>query len=201
MIVYVLTNAAMPGIVKLGKTGNDNPEERIAQLYTTGVPVPFTLEYACRTENGDEVEKALHIAFNPQRVNPKREFFRIDPEQAIAILRLLHTDDITSQVSDYSPTIDKESIEAEKALRSRRPNYNFEEMGIPVGAVLESVDDDSTLEVVDNRKVKYKGQVTTLTAATRDMLGLEYSVSPGQHWTYNGRSVREIYNDTYPREE
>ncbi|MEI6344199.1 MAG: hypothetical protein WCP41_02400 [Verrucomicrobiota bacterium] len=38
----------------------------MGQLYTTGVPVPFTPEYACKVSNPDEVEEALHIAFRPQ---------------------------------------------------------------------------------------------------------------------------------------
>jgi len=46
-IVYVLTNSAMPGLVKIGYTAQDDANSRIAQLYTTGVPVPFTIEYAC----------------------------------------------------------------------------------------------------------------------------------------------------------
>lgn len=45
-IVYVLTNSAMPGLVKIGYTSQDDANSRIAQLYTTGVPVPFTIEYA-----------------------------------------------------------------------------------------------------------------------------------------------------------
>ena len=47
-IVYVLTNSAMPGLVKIGYTAQDDANSRIAQLYTTGVPVPFTIEYACK---------------------------------------------------------------------------------------------------------------------------------------------------------
>ena len=42
-IVYVLTNPAMPGLVKIGRTAGEDAGARIAQLYTTGVPVPFTL--------------------------------------------------------------------------------------------------------------------------------------------------------------
>ena len=86
-IVYVLTNSAMPGLVKIGYTSQDDANSRIAQLYTTGVPVPFTIEYACKVQNAEEVEKALHVAFGPNRINPKREFFRIEPDQAIAILK------------------------------------------------------------------------------------------------------------------
>ena len=40
-IVYVLTNPAMPGIVKIGKTNRDDPQVRMNELYTTGVPLPF----------------------------------------------------------------------------------------------------------------------------------------------------------------
>ena len=40
-VVYVLTNPAMPGLVKIGRTDQDDANTRIAQLYTTGVPVPF----------------------------------------------------------------------------------------------------------------------------------------------------------------
>jgi hypothetical protein len=35
------------------------------------------------------------------------------------------------------------------------------------------------------------------TAATRTVLGLGYSVSPGPHWTYEDRLLREIYSETY----
>ena len=38
-IVYVLTNPAMPGMVKIGKTGRD-VELRLNDLYTTGLPCP-----------------------------------------------------------------------------------------------------------------------------------------------------------------
>ncbi len=75
-IVYVLTNSAMPGLVKIGYTTQDDANSRIGQLYTTGVPVPFELNYACKVQNAEEIEKALHIAFSPQRINPKRNFFQ-----------------------------------------------------------------------------------------------------------------------------
>ena len=43
--VYVLTNPAMPNMVKIGKTTRD-VELRLADLYSTGVPLPFECEYA-----------------------------------------------------------------------------------------------------------------------------------------------------------
>ncbi|MGH9694751.1 MAG: GIY-YIG nuclease family protein, partial [Bryobacteraceae bacterium] len=133
--MYVLTNSAMPGLVKIGYTDQgEDASKRIAQLYTTGVPVPFTIEYVCRVQNAEEVERALHEAFMPYRVNLRREFFRIEPHQAIAILTLLHVEDVTVQVAREPNDIDPQSLAAAEQLRSRRPNLNFEEMAIPVGA-------------------------------------------------------------------
>ena len=40
-IVYVLTNPAMPGIVKIGMTDKLEVQPRMRDLYTTGVPLPF----------------------------------------------------------------------------------------------------------------------------------------------------------------
>ncbi len=197
MIVYILSNAAMPGMVKIGQTSQDDATSRISQLYTTGVPVPFTIEYACKVDDAEEVEKALHIAFAPQRVNPRREFFRLDPEQAIAILKLLDPEDATEEIARQEDGIDAESAQAAETLRSRRPNFNFHEMGIPEGSILHSVDDDSTAVVIGPRKVRYRDQEFTLTAATRLMLDLDYSVQPGPHWTFEGRSLKDLYDDTY----
>lgn len=87
--VYILTNPAMPGLIKIGKT-RLNPTDRANQLQTTGVPKGFQVEYACRTTDPEAVEQAMHVAFGPRRVNDRREFFEIEPAQAIAVLSLHH---------------------------------------------------------------------------------------------------------------
>ena len=200
-IVYVLTNPAMHGLVKIGRTDHDDASVRIAQLYSTGVPVPFTLEFACRVQNADEVEKALHIAFGPNRINPKREFFRIDPEQAIAILKLLHTTDATSEIAQQPTGIDQPSMAAADQLKSRSPSLNFTDMGIPIGAVLHSIEDESCVIVVGPKKVKFGEEEMSLTAATRIVLGIDYSVAPCPRWTYQGHSLSDIYDKTYGAQE
>ncbi len=87
--VYILTNPAMPGLIKIGKT-RLNPSDRAAQLHTTGVPKGFQVEYACHTPDPEAVEQAMHVAFGPRRVNDRREFLEIEPAQAIAVLSLHH---------------------------------------------------------------------------------------------------------------
>jgi hypothetical protein len=196
-IVYVLTNPAMPSLVKIGRTSGQDANVRIGQLYTTGVPVPFKLEYACKVPNPVEVEQAMHIAFGPHRVNPKREFFRIEPEQAIAILRLLHTEDATEEVEAQPGALDEQSIAAGEQLTKRRPNLNFVEMGIPIGSELKSTHNDTTVTVSGPRKIWLGEEEMSLTAATQQVLQLAYSVAPGPHWTYQGKLIRDMYEETY----
>ncbi len=99
-IVYILTNPAMPGLVKIGKTSLDSVQQRLSQLYSTGVPVPFECAYAARVSYETDVEQILHKEFEPHRINPKREFFRIEPEQAKAILELSALEDVTPSVQE-----------------------------------------------------------------------------------------------------
>lgn len=196
-VVYVLTNPAMPNLVKIGKTELQDVATRLAQLYTTGVPFPFDLAYACKVPNAGEVERALHRAFAPNRVNPKREYFSIEADQAIAILKLLHVEDATNEISSMASTIPDEEVQAANQYKARRPNLNFVEMGIPVGALLNFSESDATVTVVSDRKVYLNGEQLSLTAATRQLLQLDYSVQPGPYWTYEGKSLRDIYNETY----
>lgn len=90
-IVYVLSNPWMPGLVKIGKTTSTRLKARMRNLYGTGVPEPFKVEFACSLglEDYSEVEAALHKAFDKQRVNKNREFFQIEPKQVIPILEFI----------------------------------------------------------------------------------------------------------------
>jgi hypothetical protein len=202
-IVYVLTNAAMPGLVKIGMTDEKDASARIGQLYATGVPLPFDLQYACRVDDPARVEQALHVAFGPQRLNPKREFFKVDPEQAIAILRLLDKQpdaDATAEIKGQASGVDDESAAA--AARARRPNLNFREMGIPSGSVLQADHDPQIkVTVVGDKKVRLGEDEMFFSAATQQAFGLDYAVRPAPFWRYNGRLLSEIYEETYTQLE
>ena len=199
--VYVLTNQAMPGFVKIGMTTAEDVTKRMKEIYSTGVPLPFNLEYACKVANPKEVEAALHKAFGPQRPNPKREFFNIEPEQAIAILKLLHTEEATEEMKGQLANVaTPEEKTAEAAYAARRPNLNFEEMHIPVGSTLIFTKGEVTVVVTGPKKVRLRDEEMSLTAATRQVLNLPYSVQPSPYWTFNGELLSKIYNDTYSLE-
>ena len=200
-IVYVLTNPAMPGLAKIGKTTQADVTLRMNQLYTTGVPVPFECVYAVEVKDCTRVEAALHIAFGPNRINPSREFFKIDIEQAIAVLKLLEGVDVTPQLNaELNANVSQAEKDSAQKMK-KRPNMNFVEMGIPIGAILTYQDGRSTVEVVQDKKVKFNGNIMSLTAATREVMGIDYSVQPAPYWTYQGKLLRDYYEETYTVED
>ena len=128
-IVYVLTNLAMPGIVKIGMTDRDDVQQRMRELYSTGVPLPFECSMAIQVEGKEatEIETALHTAFQPYRVNPSREFFKIRSEQAEAILQVLPGIDVTPQIREQDTEIPEEDREAVLEYTRRQSRTSEEE--------------------------------------------------------------------------
>lgn len=68
-IFYLLINAAMPGLVKIGFTQRGDAKTRMNELHTSDIPVPFECVYAARENNFEDVEAALYTAFSPNRIN------------------------------------------------------------------------------------------------------------------------------------
>ena len=58
-IVYVLTNEAMDGMVKIGRTST-SVEQRIRELDNTSMPLPFQCFYAAEVHDSVVVEGKLH---------------------------------------------------------------------------------------------------------------------------------------------
>ena len=204
-IVYVLTNPAMPGLVKIGKTTQLEVEDRMKQLYGTGVPVPFDCAFACQVKDATEVERALHFAFGNSRVNPNREFFRLEAERVIAVLKLLKVDEITAQferqIESDTDVVDMQS--AANLKETRRPKMNFVQLGIPVGSILQFKNGDAAVRVLSEKKVEFNGEECSLTAATRKVLGLaeDYPLQPSPYWLFQGKTVKEIYDSFHDGED
>ena len=88
--VYILTNPSFKeDWVKIGKTSL-SVEQRIKQLDTTAVPLPFEIYATMKTSKFNEAEKLIHdfiSTFTSLRIREKREFFNIKPEKALEILK------------------------------------------------------------------------------------------------------------------
>jgi len=188
-IIYILTNEAMPGYVKIGKTST-SLEQRIRELSSsTSVPLPFTCFYACTVENMNFVEHQLHDAFDNNRINPKREFFQIAPERVVAALKLVEIEDVTPE-KDYVDS--KEDQKALTQARKRRTDFSFKAADIPVGAeIYFSRDEDVKAKVLDNRTIELSGEKTSLSLSAQKLLGYNYSVAGPDYWMYDGESLDE----------
>lgn len=80
--IYVLSNASMPGLLKIGQSTAD-PEFRALELHTTGVPQPFQVEYKGLFEDFAALERRVHSALSDQREHRSREFFRMSVQAAV----------------------------------------------------------------------------------------------------------------------
>jgi len=115
----------------------------------------------------------------------------------IAVLRLLKVQDIAVQLEQ---TLEAEVTAADKQSAqnlkdARRPRMNFHELGVPSGSVLLFKDGQSQAVVVSDKKVELQGAVCSLTAATRKLMGLpdDYPLQPSPHWSFNGQSLKALY--------
>lgn len=191
-IIYVLVNEAMPGLVKIGLT-TDSVESRIGQLSAnSGVPLPFECYFAAEVKDCAKLEKILHQIFSEGRVNPRREFFKIDPEKVVLAISIGDFKEITPGVAQ----IDLEEQAALEKAKSRRPRLKLDALGIKAGDVLVlSRGENITATVVDDGKVNFQGEVMSLSAAALKALrGLGYSMptasGPG-YWMFDGELLDE----------
>lgn len=95
--VYILTNPAMPGLVKVGLT--ENIKARLASLYTSGVPAPFNVEFTAHVKDMESVESMIHSSLSQFRYNKSREFFSTSASYAIEVAKLI-VEDIRNQERD-----------------------------------------------------------------------------------------------------
>jgi len=200
-IVYVLRNEAMPNLIKIGKTQRKDLQARMSELYSTGVPFPFECLWAGEVRDCSRIETIIHNAFRDKRVNPKREFFNIEPDQVIPLLQELAINELTSDVDKaLNKGISKEEQNAPKQFH--RPMLNFEEMGIPVGSNLVYVKDSNIItKTINTKKVIFSHDEYSLTALTRKLLDLPYNVAPCRYWTFEGKNLQDIYDETYTNTE
>ena len=215
--VYVLTNEAMPGLVKIGVTRASDPQSRVSSLYNTSVPLPFDLHYAGLVTNARKVELALHNAFDYKRINPNRAFFEIEPDQAKGILELIAIEDFTERTRDEADEgiddVDKRA--RERLKKKRRPRLDFDQLGIGPGTVLTFVEhEEAKVEARLPKKVVLvsypdgyvgigtDGEYVSLTPLTRDLREFVWGSAaihpPAGFWLLpDGRTLADAYREVH----
>ncbi len=188
--IYIMTNPALKGMVKIGYASD--VESRRKQLSTTALPYDYEV-FATYETSGNLEDKKLHKMIdnlNPDlRVTSNREFFVMSPQEAYDLLESI------AVISGTKEKLKKTKIDADKKQKVRRPPVNFKKCGIPVGAKLVFIDDPNVVvTVVDERKVSYKDEITSLSAISDSIKG--YSTSGPYLFLYNGKRVSDIAVET-----
>jgi len=194
-IVYILTNESMPDTIKVGIT--DNLDRRVRELDNTSTPLPFECYYAVEVENASAIEKKIHEGLDDKRVRQNREFFNATPEQAKAILEIAEVmggKNVTPKEDIVETPQDKQALDT---ARKKRSKFNFGMVNIEPGTILEFVKDKTiTCEVIDDSKIKFRGEVTSLSASAVTVLhemGYDWDKAHGpKFWMYQGKSLRDL---------
>ena len=190
--VYILINEAMPGIIKIGWT-DKTVEERMKELDRTATPLPFTCYYAKRVDDPTFVESKLHQAFDEFRIRDNREFFRMSPDQAKAALEIASGEDVTPK----DDVVENESDRAALNRERNRNRFNFAQVGIEPGEILEFKKDPSiTAKVIENDQIEFRGAKTSLSPAALIIvqeMGYKWTkIAEPQFWMYKGKTLYEL---------
>jgi len=207
--IYILENEAMPGLWKIGSSERKDINDRINELYNgrSGVPFPFNIVFVGKVEDHKTVEDCIKKQFKRFRVNPKREFFNIDPEIIKPWLKeKFSVKDVTESINEeYDKTVgdsDKKAlVKYEYEIEKRQPKFNLKEMGIEDGEIITyKYNENKKAEVIGNT-VKYDGKVyKSMAKLTNEILkkdrGYKVGVSPILYWKYKGKLLKDIKNET-----
>ena len=83
--IYCFSNPSMPGILKVGMTER-TPKFRLSEANASDTwrpPTQYKIEFAKKVSNASQKEKTLHTLLEQytDRIHPRREFFRVSPEE------------------------------------------------------------------------------------------------------------------------
>jgi hypothetical protein len=82
--VYVVSNPAMPGLLKVGYTTRA-VDQRLAELASTGVPGKFRLEFFCEIAPAATLERQVHSAL--RKFHHNKEFFKCSLNEAVRAVK------------------------------------------------------------------------------------------------------------------
>ena len=194
-IVYILTNAAMPGYIKVGPTHQDDVAIRVKGLDNTSLPLPFECYYSAKVPDCRRLERTLHFVFGEKRARGNREFFTTEPDLVKAIIELVAIENVTP--SDAEQAISPAQREAIEETKGRAERRTFERLGLAPGTILEfAKDPDITCTVAGPRKVSFEGQELTLSGAAMIVIrrmGYAWPTVNGfEYWCHDGQRLSDM---------
>lgn len=210
--IYILTNPSFPQYVKIGYA--TDVKQRLDELNrSSAVPFAFRV-YATYEVDSALSDKKLHSILdklNPdlrstEEINGKkriREFYAMPPEDAYSILEAI------AEINGYRHRLKKWKATADEQIdeklaedinerhQERLSAFAFSKCNIAVGEPIEfccagAEESGVTCEVVDDKHVKYNGEIWSLTALAKHLLKTKTSIAGPRYFKYKGEWLNDI---------
>lgn len=205
-VIYILTNPSFPDYVKIGYA--HNIETRLKQLNRSET-IPFAFRvYAVYAVESELTDKELHKLID--KLNPDlrtienfdgkervKEFYAMSAEDAYGLLeciaKISGTLDRLQRLTPEGHEILDEQIANEVRETVRRGPFRFSACNIPIGSQIEFIEDSSIkATVVDDRRIEYNGETTSVSALAQKLKGFDHAVQGTLWFTYQGEKLTDI---------
>jgi hypothetical protein len=200
--VYILTNPSFrEDWVKIGKSSRP-VDVRSKELDNTAVPLPFEIFATIKTVKYNEVEKLVHKTIDrltDLRIRQNREFFNVDPNVALDILK-----DISATVDDAVVTryhnnepINEDEIKDEAKREVKRGRFKFSMCNIKVGEYITFKPTGIEVKVATDDSVEYEGRIYRLSPFVGTFLPEDKQNTSGAYqgakfFTYKGKVLDDL---------
>lgn len=208
--VYILTNPSFrEDWVKIGKSSRP-VDVRSKELDNTAVPLPFDIFATIQTVKYDKVERIIHKQIDrltDLRIRQNREFFNVEPEQALDILVDLAQaidDAIVMKYEDGKPyQIYPEvctPIPKKEVKKVQRKPFSFSMVGLKVGEVVTFNPLNIQVKVAGDNKVEHENRLWSLSNFTatfmpENMRNHSEAYQGPKYFSYNGKTLWQIRLD------
>ena len=207
--VYILTNDSFrEDWVKIGRSSRP-VDVRSKELDNTAVPLPFKVYATIQTTKYTNVERIVHKQIDrltDLRIRQNREFFNVEPSQALDILFDLATaidDAVVMQYVDDKPvqlypSINNEKPQAVKIEKHvQRKPFEFAMVGLKDGDMITFAPLNIQVKVNGKNKVEFEGRLWSLSAFTGTYLPIEKQNNSGayqgpKYFTYTNKTLWDL---------
>ena len=177
-IIYVMSSA-VPGLIKIGKTGVANYEQRMYNLEHNGYRNVTALKrvFAIEVESYDEKEKLLHTIFEKSRVSDT-EMFALDVNIAIKLLSSFEGKVIFPK-TETKEEVFEEAVESSQSKSIPNGIYHFQKKKKSDNKTVKA-----SAKILNGKWTLLKGSILGMTEdkgttkksrATRELLSLDES--------------------------
>ena len=207
--IYILSNPALEGFVKIGYASDGNLASRLGNL-NTAVPYRFRVCALYETDSDvpsdkiihaliDAIDPELHVSATDETGRPyTSEFYKMSPEDACALLKYIAKVSGTESRLTINPLTPQERCAEEDAegareqLRNRKGNLRFSLIGLKPGDEVRFKNDQTICATVcDDTHVSYEGEEYSLSKLAQKLFDTDGSLRGPAYFTYDGELLTE----------